>query len=834
MSEQISKSHSNSRATITRVSGMYEDYFLDYASYVILERAVPALEDGLKPVQRRILHALKEMDDGRYHKVANVIGQTMKYHPHGDASIGDALVQLGQKDLLIDTQGNWGDTLTGDSAAAPRYIEARLTKFALEVVFSPKVTEWQASYDGRGKEPVHLPVKFPLLLVQGVEGIAVGLSTRILPHNFNELVDASIKVLRGRNFEIYPDFPTGGIADFSQYNQGLRGGKVRIRAKVSVKDKKTLVITELPFGIITSGLIDSILKANHKGKIKIKKIDDNTSNAVEIVLHLPPGMSPDKTIDALYAFTDCEISISPLACTIEADHPRFLSVNEMLKNSTEKTLSILKAELEIQLKELQEQWHFSSLEKMFIENRIYRNIEEAEAWEQIISFIREGLKPHVKKLIREVTDEDIIRLTEIRIKRISKYDKSKTDQYIIELEEKMDEVKNHLASLIDYAINYFRHIKEKYGKRKNRKTEIRLFEDIDAAKVAMANTKLYVNRQEGFIGTSFKKDEFVTDCSDMDDVIGFLKNGKMMITKVDQKTYVGKNIIHIAVFKKADKRTIYNMLYRDGSKGNAYMKRFNVTAVTRDKEYDLTQGTEGTEVLYFTANPNGEAEVVTIYLRALQRLRKLRFDLDFSELTIKGRDTKGNLVSKYPIKKVELKKEGISTLSARKIWFDNMVNRLNTEGKGKLLGSFKGDDKLLEIAQSGHYRLLVCDLSTHFEEDLILLEKYSPQRPVSVVYYDGEKKRYYIKRFIPQMTSKREFFISKSKASFIEVATTEIYSRIRISYRKAKGKQKEDEEITLSEFISVKGIKNQGNQLSCSPIKKISQLSLLKPKLEKL
>ncbi len=828
MSEPVTpESNSENKATITRVSGMYEDYFLDYASYVILERAVPALSDGLKPVQRRILHALKEMDDGRYHKVANVIGQTMKYHPHGDASIGDALVQLGQKDLLIDTQGNWGNILTGDSAAASRYIEARLTKFALEIGFSPKITEWQASYDGRGKEPVHLPVKFPLLLAQGVEGIAVGLSTRVLPHNFNELIDASIKILKGRNFDLYPDFPTGGIADFSQYNEGMKGARVRVRAKISMEDKKTLVISELPYGTTTTSLIDSVLKANDKGKIKIKKIEDNTSDTAEIVVHLPTGVSPDKTIDALYAFTDCEVSISPLACVIENDRPHFLSVKEMLRISTDKTVSILKAELELQLWELQEQWHFSSLERIFIENKIYRDIEEAETWEQVISFIREGLKPYVKKLIREVTDDDITRLTEIRIKRISKYDKSKAGQHILELEGKIEEVKNYLANLVDYAIDYFKRIKDKYGKGRERKTEIKLFEDIDASKVAIANTKLYVNREEGFIGTGLKKDEFVTDCSDIDDVIVFRKDGKMMVTRVDQKAYVGKNIIHVAVFKKGDKRTIYNLIYRDGSKGNTYMKRFNVTSITRDKEYDLTQGTKGSEVLYFTANPNGEAEVVTVYLRALQKLRKLKFDVDFSELAIKGRGVKGNLVSKHPVKKVEIKEEGVSTLAARKIWFDSTVKRLNAEGRGELLGNFKADDKLLEITGSGHYRLLGYDLSTYFEEDMILLEKFNPERPVSVIYYDGEKERHYVKRFIPEPTDKKELFISESDGSYLELAVTETHPRIQVSYRKVKGKQKEDEEVILSEFIAVKGMKAQGNQLTRDAIKKISRLEPL-------
>jgi topoisomerase-4 subunit A len=815
--------------TITRVSGMYQDYFLDYASYVILERAVPSLNDGLKPVQRRIFHALRDMEDGRYHKVANVIGQTMKFHPHGDASIGDALVQLGQKDLMIDTQGNWGNILTGDRAAAPRYIEARLTKFALEVGFSPKVTEWQSSYDGRGKEPIHLPVKFPLLLAQGVEGIAVGLSTKIMPHNFNELLDASIKYLKGRSFSILPDFPTGGIADFSNYNKGLRGGKVRIRAKINIQDKKTLVINELPFGKDTGGLIDSILKANDKGKIKVKKIEDNTSDKVEILVHLAPGVSPDKTKDALYAFTDCEISISPLSCTIHDDKPHFLDVHEMLKRNTDRTVELLKLELEIQLKELQEQWHFASLERIFIEEKIYRDIEEAETWDEVMRFIRKGLEPHIKHLLRAVTDEDIVRLTEIRIKRISKFDKNKADDHILDLEGKIEAVKHDLANLIDFAIAYFKRIKDKYGKGKERKTEIKLFEDIDATKVAIANTKLYVNRSEGFIGTSLRKDEFVTDCSDIDDIIVFTKEGKMMVSKVDQKTYIGKNILHVAVWKKGDKRTVYNMIYRDGPKGSSYMKRFNVTSITRDKEYDLTAGNKNSEVLYFTANPNGEAETITVFLRALQKLRKLKFDIDFSELAIKNRTAKGNLATKYPVKKVELKEEGVSTLAARKIWFDDTVQRLNVDGRGTLLGSFKGEDKILEISQSGHYRLLSFDLTTHFDEHMVHIEKYNPEQPVSVVYFDGEKELYYVKRFVPDSSEKKELFISDSTGSFMEIVSTENEPRIEVVYRKKGGVQKENDLIQLNEFIAVKGMKAQGNQLTKETVR---QVNLLEPLVE--
>lgn len=811
---------------ITRVSGMYQDYFLDYASYVILERAVPALGDGLKPVQRRILHAMREMEDGRYHKVANIIGQTMKYHPHGDASIGDALVQLGQKDLLIDTQGNWGNLLTGDRAAAPRYIEARLSKFALEVAFSPKVTEWQSSYDGRAKEPVELPMKFPLLLAQGVEGIAVGLSTRVLPHNFIELLQACIKVLKGQKFELFPDFPTGGIADFSNYEAGRRGSRVRIRAKISIQDKKTLVVEEIPFSTTTGSLIDSILKANDKGKIKVKKIEDNTADKVEILIHLPPNVSPDKTVDALYAFTDCEISVAPLACVIEKDRPLFSDVNEILRRSVENTLRVLKAELALQLNELQEQWHFASLERIFIEEKIYRDIEEAETWEQVLGNIGKGLAPHIAHLLRAVSEEDIVRLTEIRIKRISKFDKDKADDHIAALEGKIEEVKHHLEHLVDYAIAWYKGLLDRYGKGRERKTEIRVFEDIEAAKVAMANTKLYADLEEGFIGTSLKKDSFICDCSDIDDIIVFLRNGQFMVTKVDQKTYVGKDIIHAAVWKKGDKRTTYNLIYRDGSNGSSFVKRFQVTGVTRDKLYDLTQGTKGTSVLHFTANPNGEAESLLIHLRALQRLKKLRFDFDFADLAIKGRSAKGNTLTKYPIKKIELKDEGVSTLGARKIWFDPTVKRLNVDGRGQLLGSFKGDDKILEISQSGFYRILNQDLNLHFDENLVLLEKYRPEQPVSAVYYDGERERHYVKRFVPEIMDRKELFISEHPQSKLEIVSTSDQAKIQVVFRKLKGQQPEDLEIVLKDFISVKGEKAQGNQLSRDPIRSIQALEI--------
>jgi topoisomerase-4 subunit A len=810
--------------TITKVTGMYKEWFLDYASYVILERAVPALLDGLKPVQRRIMHSMKDLDDGRYNKVANIVGHTMQYHPHGDASIADAMVQIGQKELLIDMQGNWGNILTGDRAAASRYIEARLSKFALEVVFNPKTTKWQASYDGRKREPVNLPVKFPLLLAQGAEGIAVGLSTKILPHNFNELIDASIKYLKARNFKIVPDFLTGGIADFSNYNDGKRGGKVRVRAKISQIDKKTLVITEIPFGTTTQSLIDSILKANDKGKIKIKRIEDNTAANVEILVHLPPNVSPDKTIDALYAFTNCENSISPLCCIIEDNKPIFVGVTQMLKHSTDHTVELLKLELEIQLNELEEQWHFASLERIFIENRIYRDIEEEETWEGVIKAIDEGLKPHIKHLKRAVTEEDIVRLTEIRIKKISKFDIDKAKQHIESLEEKIEGVKHHLANLIDYAIDYFKNLKDKYGKGKERKTEIRIFDDIVASKVAMNNAKLYVNRAEGFIGTSLRKDEFVCDCSDIDDIITFRKDGTMMVTKIDAKTFVGKDIIHVAVFKKKDKRTVYNMMYRDGKSGPSYMKRFNVTSVTRDKEYDLANGKKGSIVHYFSANPNGEAEVVTINLRAVGSIKKLKWDIDFADLAVKGRAVRGNTITKFAIKKVEFKEAGVSTLKPRKIWFDDAVQRLNVDERGELLGEFKAEDKLLIITQSGKAKAVKPDLAMHFEDDMIVLEKWIPKKPISAIYYDGEKERYYIKRFVIETTEKEEVFISEHPKSQLEIVATDYRPVAEVVYSK---RSLENEEVNLEEFIAVKGIKALGNQLTTEKIKQVNLLESL-------
>ncbi|WOC40202.1 DNA gyrase/topoisomerase IV subunit A [Polaribacter sp. HL-MS24] len=810
--------------TITKVTGMYKEWFLDYASYVILERAVPSLEDGLKPVQRRIMHSMKDLDDGRYNKVANIVGHTMQYHPHGDASIADAMVQIGQKELLIDMQGNWGNILTGDRAAASRYIEARLSKFALEVVFNPKTTDWKMSYDGRRREPIDLPVKFPLLLAQGAEGIAVGLSTKILPHNFIELIDASIKYLKGRSFTILPDFLTGGIADFTNYNDGKRGGRIRVRAKITQLDKKTLVINEIPFGTTTTTLIDSIIKANEKGKIKIKKIEDNTAAEVEILVHLPPNVSPDKTIDALYAFTNCENSISPLSCTIENNKPVFIGVSEMLKHSTDLTVDLLKKELEIQLNELEEQWHFSSLERIFIENRIYRDIEEVETWEGVLKAIDLGLQPHIKHLKRAITEEDIVRLTEIRIKKISKFDIDKAKQFIEGLEDKIAGVRGHLANLIEFAIDYFKRLKETYGKGKERKTEIKIFDDIVASKVAMNNTKLYVNREEGFIGTSLKRDEFVTDCSDIDEIIIFRKDGKMMVTKVDSKIFVGKEIIHVAVFKKKDQRTVYNYMYRDGARGASFMKRFNVTSVTRDKEYDLTNGNKGSLVHYFSANPNGEAEVVTVNLRAVGSVKKLKWDIDFADLSVKGRAVRGNTISKYAIKSVDFKSAGVSTLKPRKIWFDETVQRLNVDNRGTLLGEFKAEDKLLIITQSGKIKAVKPDLSMHFEDDMIVLEKWKPNKPISAIYFDGEKERYYIKRFLVETPDKEEVLISEHPKSQLEIVTTDYRPMAEVVFSK---RTLAPQQINFESFIAIKGIKAQGNQLTTNKIKQVNLLESL-------
>nr|WP_315165845.1 DNA gyrase/topoisomerase IV subunit A [uncultured Flavobacterium sp.] len=816
----------DSQDTITKVTGMYKDWFLDYASYVILERAVPAIEDGFKPVQRRIMHSLKELDDGRYNKVANVVGHTMQYHPHGDQSIGDAMVQIGQKELLIDCQGNWGNILTGDGAAASRYIEARLSKFALEVLYSPKITDWGVSYDGRRAEPNNLPVKFPLLLAQGAEGIAVGLSTKVLPHNFNELIDSSIKILKGKPFTLYPDFMTAGIADVSNYNDGMRGGRVRVRAKISQIDKNTLAITQIPFSTNTSSLIDSILKANDKGKIKIKKIEDNTAADVEILIHLFPGVSPDKTIDALFAFTACETSVAPLGCVIEDNKPLFIGVSEMLKISTDRTVSLLKSELEIQLAELEEQWHFASLERIFIEKKVYRLIEEETTKEGVYLAVDEGLKPHIKHLKREVTQDDITRLLEIRIMRISRFDSNKAQDKIEALEGDIEQVKYDLEHLVDFAIAYFTRLKEKYGKGRERQTELRIFDDIEATKVVLRNTKLYVNREEGFVGTSLKKDEYVTDCSDIDDVIVFMRDGKMMITKVDAKTFVGKDIIHVAIFDKSDKRTIYNMIYRDGKSGPSYIKRFNVSGVTRDKAYDLTNETAGSQVLYFSCNPNGEAEVITILLRQVGSVKKLKFDIDFANLAIKGRASKGNLVTKYPIKKIELKEKGISTLLPRKIWYDDTVQRLNVDARGELLGEFRPNDKILVVSQSGKLKVITPELSTHFDEDMVVLEKWIPKKPISAIYFDGEKERYYIKRFLVETENKEESFITENPNSQLEIVSTDYRPVAELVFTKIKGVQKENMVVDIESFIAVKGFKALGNQLTTD---KLKQVNLLDP-----
>ena len=823
--DNISNENIQSEETITRVTGMYKDWFLDYASYVILERAVPAIEDGFKPVQRRILQSMKDLDDGRYNKVANIVGHTMQYHPHGDASIADAMVQIGQKDLLIDTQGNWGNILTGDRAAASRYIEARLSKFALDVVFNPKTTEWQASYDGRRKEPVNLPVKFPLLLAQGAEGIAVGLSTKVMPHNFIELIEASIKHLSGKRFTILPDFATGGIADFTNYNDGLRGGKVRCRARISQLNKNTLVITEVPFGTTTSSLIDSILKANDKGKIKVKKIEDNTAADVEILIHLPSGISPDKTIDALFAFTNCETSISPLGCVIENNKPLFVGVSEMLRQSTDHTVALLKLELEIKLNELEEQWHFASLERIFIKNRIYRDIEEEETWEGVIAAIDRGLQPHIQHLKRPVTKEDIARLTEIKIKRISKFDIDKAQQKIEALEAQIEEVKSHLSNLINYAISYFKRLKIDYGKGKERKTEIKVFDDVDVTKVVIRNTKLYVNRVEGFVGTGMRREEYVCDCSDIDDIIVFTKSGTMMVTKVDTKTFIGKNILHVAVFKKKDARTIYNMIYKDGKGGATFIKRFAVTSITRDKAYDLTKGKPQTNVLYFSANPNGEAEIVSVLLRQVGSIKKLKWDIDFASIMIKGRASKGNLVTKHAVKRIELKEKGVSTLKPRKIWFDDTIQRINVDGRGDLIGEFRGEDRLLIITQSGNLKTIIPDVSTHFSEDMIVLEKWMPSKPISVVYFDGAKEKYFVKRFLVENENKEEVFISSHAKSRLEIVSTDWRPVVDITFSKDRGRErKPNQSIDIEQFIAVKGINALGNQLSKL---KVNQIDLL-------
>ena len=820
--ENFSENFENEEESLIPISGMYKDWFIDYASYVILERAVPAIEDGFKPVQRRILHSMKDLDDGRFNKVANIVGHTMQYHPHGDASISDAIVQIGQKDLLIETQGNWGNILTGDSAAASRYIEARLSKFALEVVYSPKVTTWQSSYDGRRKEPINLPVKFPLLLAQGAEGIAVGLSTKILPHNFVELIDASIKCLRGRKFDLYPDFPTQGVVDVTNYNDGMRGGKIKVRAKISQINKNTLVISQIPYTTTSSSLIESILKANDKGKIKIKKIEDNTSADVEILIHLPNGVSPDKTIDGLFAFTNCEVSISPLSCIIEDNKPVFIGVSEILKKSTEKTKNLLKKELDVRLAELNLLWHYSTLEKIFIENRIYRLIEDEETWDGVLEAINKGLKPFINMLKKEVSEDDILKLTEIKIKRISKFDLEKADKKIKQIEEDIDKVKFNLENLNDFAIQYFKNLKSTYSTGRQRKTEIRIFDDVDVKKVVVKNSKLYVNREDGFIGTSLRREEYVEDCSDIDDIIVFTSNGDMIVTKVDSKKFVAKNILYVSVFKKRDSRTIYNMIYKEGKSGVSYIKRFNVTGVTRDKTYNLTSQNPKTKILHFSANPNGEAEIVTIQLRQSGSIKKLKWDLDFADLAIKGRSVKGNIVSKYSVNKVIFKEKGLSTLKPRKIWFDDTVQRLNVDDRGDLLGEFKPDDDLLIVQHSGKLKIVPPDLNMHFPEDMIILEKADRSKPISVVYFNKKKKKYYVKRFLLGVLKGTQNFIDDSKNSTVEIVSYDWKPVIEVITKSKK--EIERNNINLFEFISVKGIKALGNQLVSKEVKEINLL----------
>jgi len=804
------------------ISGMYKDWFIDYASYVILERAVPAIEDGFKPVQRRILHSMKDLDDGRFNKVANIVGHTMQYHPHGDASISDAIVQIGQKDLLIETQGNWGNILTGDSAAASRYIEARLSRFALEVVYSPKITKWQSSYDGRRKEPINLPVKFPLLLAQGAEGIAVGLSTKILPHNFVELIDASIKCLRGRRFDLYPDFSTEGVIDVTNYNDGLRGGKIKVRAKINQLNKNTLIISQIPYTTTSTSLIESILRANDKGKIKIKKIEDNTSSNVEILVHLPNGVSPDKTIDGLFAFTNCEVSISPLSCIIENNKPVFIGISEILRKSTENTKNLLKNELEVKLNELNSLWHYLTLEKIFIENRIYRLIEEEDTWDGVLNSIKTGLKPYVSLLKNDVSHDDIVKLTEIKIKRISKFDIDKAGKKIKQIEDDISMVKENLENLNDFAIQYFKNLKTTYAKGKSRKTEIKIFDDVDVKKVVVKNSKLYVNREEGFIGTSLRKDEFIEECSDIDDVIVFTEKGDMIVSRIQSKKFVAKHILFASVFKKKDSRTIYNMIYRDGKTGISYIKRFNVTGVTRDKLYNLTSQHPKSKVLHFSANPNGEGEVVTIQLRQKGSIKKLKWDLDFADLTIKGRSVKGNIVTKHPVNKVIFKEKGLSTLKPRKIWFDDTVQRLNVDERGDLLGEFKPDDDLLVVQQSGNLKIVPPDLNMHFPEDMIILEKADRAKPISVAYFNKKKKKYFVKRFILGLLKGKQNFISNHKDDVVEIVSTDWKPLIEVVTKNKKIVDKYN--LNLFEFISVKGIKAIGNQLTNKEVKEINLL----------
>jgi len=809
---------------IVPLNGLYQNWFLDYASYVILERAVPSLYDGLKPVQRRILHSMREMEDGRYNKVANIIGNTMKYHPHGDASIGDALVQIGQKDLMIDCQGNWGNTLTGDGAAAPRYIEARLSKFALHVAFNPKTTNWLASYDGRNKEPEQLPMKFPLLLAQGAEGIAVGMACKFLPHNFIELIDQSINHLRGKKVELLPDFPNGGMADFSGYNDGLRGGRVRIRAKIRKVDNKTLIINEIPYGTTTGSLIESVIKANDKGKIKIKKIEDNTSSEAEIIVHLAPGVSPDKTIDALYAFTDCEVSVSPNSSIIDGDRPRFMGVTEILKVNTDHTVKLLQLELQIKLDELERLWHFSTLEKLFINNEMYIDFKLYSDKEALYVYLYDRFKPFKKQLVREIQDEDLHKLTQIPMIRITRFDADKADDALLKIEEEMKQVKHDLEHLTEYAIEYFKDLKKRFGVGRERKTEIKTFDTISATKVIIANRKLYVDYDEGFIGYGLKKNEAICDCSEIDDIICFFSSGKMMITKVSDKKFVGKGLIYANVWKKGDTRTIYHLFYQDGAGGATMMKRFYVNSITRDTEYDLTKGTKGTKMLYFSVHPNGEREVVSVMLRPRPHLKRLRFDIDLGALLIKGRNSAGNRVTKEIIQKIVQKEVGGSTLAARKIWYDQVVGRLNDEGRGKFLGSFKGEDRILTLYKNGEYRLSSFDLATHFDEDMIHIEKWISDRPISVVYYDAEKELHYVKRFTCEVTQdKRVIFIAEAPGSYLDLVSTAYRPEAKIVFNKLLKETKNlpDQVLNLADLIDVKGMKAQGNQLTKMKVKEI-------------
>jgi topoisomerase-4 subunit A len=809
------------------IDGLYQTWFLDYASYVILERAVPRIEDGFKPVQRRIMHSLKDMDDGRFNKVANVIGNTMQYHPHGDASIGDAIVNIGQKDLLIDTQGNWGDVRTGDGAAAPRYIEARLSRFALDVVYNPQTTEWQLSYDGRKKEPVTLPVKFPLLLAQGVEGIAVGLSTKILPHNFIELIKACIDVLKGKNPKIYPDFPTGGIADFTEYEQGIRGSKIKVRARIEVIDKKTLAIKEIPFSTTTTSLMESIVKASEKGKIKVKQVVDNTAKDVEIQIHLQPGLSPEIAMDALYAFTDCEISISPNACVIIDDKPTFMKVNEILKINTEQTVQLLKQELEIRKAELMEKILFSSLEKIFIEKRIYRSIEDVDTYEKVITTIDKGLSPYKKQFYREITRDDILRLMEIRIKRISKYDSFKADELLKDLEKELKETLHHLKNLVEYAISYFQNLLTKYGKGRERKTEIKSFQSVSATEVIANNQKLYVNREDGFVGWSLKKDEFIVDCSELDDVIVIRKDGKALVSRIGEKKFMGKDIIHVGIWKKGDERMVYNLVYSDGKSGTSFAKRFAMPAVTRDKEYDLTSGNPNSKLQYLSANANGEAEIVEVKLSQSSTARKKIFDFDFTELEIKGRAVKGNIITKYPVRKVEFKESRGSTLSGLKLWFDQASGRLNKDERGRYVNKFDGEDQIIAITSSGNYKITSFDLTNRYEpEKTILLEKYNPKKTISAIYWDGQSKQYFVKRFLIETnTTDKDFgFISEAIGSRLEFVTTSETPEVEIEVVKGKGQDKKTELVNLEEIVDVKGWKAVGNRLSDFKVTKVKPL----------